>query len=182
MLAPSEIHTLQVIDLKDGVQHDFNIQPSSTICATLAAKLNLLSLHKLSLKGCLIPYGPCGWRLKARARATVIQACVVTLDPVSTQINEEVLLKYLPMPEIPPESSEIEMPKDVSQEPLMREIDLLAVLSEAIALALPSYPRSNNARLVESCFTEPGKSPLRDKDLKPFAVLATLKDQFDDTN
>ena len=86
------------------------------------------------------------------------------------------------MPETPPESSEIEMPKDVSQEPLMREIDLLAVLSEAIALALPSYPRSNNARLVESCFTEHGKSPLRDNDLKPFAVLETLKDQFDDPN
>jgi hypothetical protein len=46
---------------------------------------------------------------------------------------------------------------------------------EALALALPPYPRSDSAEVAEFTVTEPGKTPMTQADLRPFAGLAALK-------
>jgi uncharacterized metal-binding protein YceD (DUF177 family) len=51
-------------------------------------------------------------------------------------------------------------------------------LAEALALALPLYPRAPGAELGEAAFTEPGKPVLRDEDARPFAGLAHLRDKL----
>lgn len=70
------------------------------------------------------------------------------------------------------------MPEDDSVEPLPDVIDVGVVATEALALALPLYPRAEGAELGEAVFTAPGEAPLRDGDLKPFAGLAALKDRL----
>jgi hypothetical protein len=50
---------------------------------------------------------------------------------------------------------------------------------EALVLHLPLYPRVEGAELGELAVTEPGKTPLRDADLRPFAGLAALKDKLE---
>jgi uncharacterized metal-binding protein YceD (DUF177 family) len=106
-----------------------------------------------------------------RAKAT--QACVVTLDPVVTEIEQVVTRRYL-ADFTEPEGDEAEMPEDDTSEPLGDVIDPAAVMIEALALALPDYPRAPGAELAETVHAGPGIAPLRDSDLRPFAGLASL--------
>jgi uncharacterized metal-binding protein YceD (DUF177 family) len=73
------------------------------------------------------------------------------------------------------------MPEDDSTEPLPEIIDLTEVLREALALALPLYPRAPGAELGEAVFAAPGAAPIRDADLRPFAALASLVRKEDPT-
>ena len=113
--------------------------------------------------------------MSARLGGTVQQSCVVTLAPVTTRLEEAVIRLYEPLTEEPGESSETEMLEDVSMDPLGRDIDLIEIITESISLALPTYPSSPKATLGDTRVTEPGKVPLSDEDIKPFAGLSALK-------
>jgi uncharacterized metal-binding protein YceD (DUF177 family) len=115
--------------------------------------------------------------LKAALGATVVQPCVVTLEPVTTRIDVPVQITYAAGLEMP-EEEEVEMPEDESIEPLGSHIDPYEVMIEALALALPQYPRKDGAELGEAVYTEPGKAPMRDEETRAFAGLAALRDQM----
>ena len=168
-------HTLLIADLKDGAENSFHFKLDSTICAQIADSLGILALRKVSFKGTLTTQGKRGWRLKAQAGATAQQACVVTLDRVNTRLDESVVLNYFPAVDDQATEIDIEMQEDTTQELLTREINLIAVLTEAIALALPTYPKSPSVTVGDARFTEPGKTPMSNEDAKPFASLAALK-------
>ena len=70
------------------------------------------------------------------------------------------------------------MPEDDTRDPLPEVIDVATVALEALALALPLYPRAPGAELGEAVYTAPGATPLRDEDLRPFAGLAALKSRL----
>ena len=168
-------HTLLIANLKDGAENSFQFKPDSTSCAQIADHLGILALRKVLFKGTLTPQGKHGWRLKAQVGATVQQACVVTLDPVNTRLNEPVILNYSSDIDDQVAENDIEMQEDTTQELLTREINLIEVLTEAISLALPTYPKSAKVIVGDASFTEPGKTPMSDEDAKPFAGLAALK-------
>lgn len=154
----------------------FELRPTPEENRAIADDLGISGLRKLSFKGELAPEGKKDWRLIAHLGATVTQPCVVTLAPVTTRIEEEVERLYLAhMPELP-DDEEVEMPEDDRAEALPDMLDLQAVMTEALALALPLYPRAADAELGETVVTEPGKTPLKDEDTKPFAGLAALRD------
>jgi hypothetical protein len=89
----------------------------------------------------------------------VVQPCVVTLAPVTTRIEEKVERRFrADLPE-PAPGAEVEMPEDDALEPLPETLDLGRVLIEALALAVPEYPRADGASLGEAVFTEPGAEP-----------------------
>ena len=114
--------------------------------------------------------------------ATVVQDCVATLDPVTTRIDAAAsALRFRPC-RAGNVGGEVEAPEDDSVEPLPDEIDLAAVMIEALSLALPPFPRTDGVELGEVAVTEPGVAPLRDGDLKPFAGLADLKKAIEDDN
>ena len=168
---------LRLADLPARKPTRFDLAPGPDDLAALAAELGLSGLRKLRFKGELRPDGRRDWRLEATLGATVVQPCVVTLDPVTTRIDEPVTRRYLAgMAE--PEGEETEMPEDVSAEPLPEVVDIGAVMAEALALALPLYPRAEGAELGETVLTEPGKQALTDQDTKPFAGLAALRDKL----
>ena len=168
-------HTLLIANLKDSAENSFQFKPDSTSCAQIADHLGILTLRKVLFKGTLTPQGKHGWRLKAQVGATVQQACVVTLDPVNTRLNEPVILNYSSDIDDQVAEIDIEMQGDTTQELLTREINLIEVLTEAISLALPTYPKSAKVIVGDASFTEPGKTPMSDEDAKPFAGLAALK-------
>lgn len=155
--------------------------PSKEICADLASELGISKIADLRLAGQLIPSGKNDWRFEGRVSAEVVQPCVVTLDPVTTRIDEPVLRNYVAGWE-PPSGDEVELAEDVDIEPLGDQIDLDALMTEALALALPPWPRAEGADLGEAVYTEPGAAPLRDDDLKPFAGLAALRDKLSDNS
>lgn len=152
----------------------FDFRPDAAQTASLIADLSLLDLPALSLKGEIRPIGRNDFELAAKLAAEAIQPCAVTLAPVPARIEEPVLRRFLAEWH-DPEGDEVEMPEDDSAEPLPDVIDLLDVAREALALALPLYPRAPGAELGEAVFAAPGTAPIRDVDLKPFAGLAALK-------
>ncbi|MFC7704110.1 YceD family protein [Plastorhodobacter daqingensis] len=167
-------HPLRVADLPTRKPTRFSITPSAPELATIAAAIGADALRKVQLTGELRPLGRTDWELEAQLGATVVQPCIVTLAPVTTRIEEPVARRWLrDLPE--PSGDEIEMPEDDTQEPLGAVIDLGAVLTEALALAMPLYPRAPDAELREAVFTEPGKAALNDESVKPFAGLAELR-------
>ncbi|TCP61994.1 uncharacterized metal-binding protein YceD (DUF177 family) [Rhodovulum bhavnagarense] len=156
------------------------VEPDAPARAALAERLGLIALRKLRLAGRLVPEGRRDWRLEASLGATVVQPCVVTLAPVTTRIDAPVIRTYrAEMPPLP-EGDEIEMPDDETEEPLPETIDPTQVMEEALALALPLYPRTEGAELAETVIGPPGVAPLTDETAKPFAGLAALKKKLDD--
>lgn len=152
----------------------FDFRPDPAQTAALVAELGLLDLAALHLKGEIRPIGRSDFELAAQLSADVVQPCAVTLAPVPARIDEPVLRRFIADWQ-DPEGDEVEMPEDDSAEPLPEVIDLVDVTREALALALPLYPRAPGAELGEAVFAAPGTAPIRDEDLKPFAGLAALK-------
>ncbi len=170
---------LRVADLPQNAATHFDLRPDAAAMRALADDLGLDELRKLSFAGEIRAQGSRDWVLTGRLGATVVQPCVVTLEPVTTRIDTEVRRTYLA--DLPsPEAGEVEMPEDDTVEPLRSTIDPAAVMAEALALALPLYPRKPGADLGEAVFTEAGQEPLRDADLRPFAGLAALRDRARD--
>lgn len=160
----------------------FSLSPGVEDRTRLAEEFSIIAIRKLSFVGEIAPDGSKDLRLAAKLGATVVQPCVVTLDPVTTRVEELVTRSYLAeLPDLP-EGDEFEMPEDESAEPMPREIDLFQVMSEALALALPPWPRAEGADPVDLVVTEPGKRPMSDDDAKPFAELRSLRDQLGKTD
>ena len=170
---------LVVAELPDGRDLTFSIVLDAGQLAEGAAQLGVLELQKTRLEGRLRPVGRSDWSLTARLGATVTQACVVTLAPVKTRIDEDIRRDFVSDWQEPEGDSVVEMDEDVESEPLGREIDLMAVALEAIALAMPDYPRAADAELGEAVFAEPGVEAMTDEAAKPFAGLAALKEKMD---
>lgn len=168
---------LSVAELAKRGGRAVDLVPDADGLRAIAAALDLIDLRKLRLTGRIAPDGERDWRLDARLGATVVQACVVTLQPVVTRIEEDVTRRWV-AGWTPPEGDEVELPEDVDIDPLGSEIDLGAAMVEALALALPAFPRAEGADLGAALFTEPGGRPMTDDDAKPFAGLAALRDQF----
>lgn len=159
----------------------FDLRPDAQGRRDLAGAMGLLGLRKLSFSGRIVPEGRSDWRLEGRLGATVVQPCVVTLEPVTTRIEEPVERVFLADPPPEPEGDEVEMPEDDTTEPLGNTIDLGAVMAEALALALPAYPRAPGAELGDARFAAPGATPLTDAEEKPFSGLRTLRDALGDS-
>lgn len=176
-IAPSP-SALRVSELSQNSATPFGLRPDSTQLKAIAAELGLSGLRKLSFTGDIKGVGSADWRLKAKLGATVIQPCVVTLEPVTTRIDVPVERLFV-RDFVDVDAPEAEMPEDDTTEPLTAWIDPEAIMSEALALNLPLYPRAEDATLGEMVLTEPGVTPMRDEDARPFAGLAGLKDQLD---
>jgi len=174
---PALHHPLRSGALSPRKPTRFDLRPDAPTRAAMAASLDLLDLPAFRFRGELRPSGRSDYLLEAELTASVVQPCAVTLAPVPAAIAETVRRNYLSNWQ-EPEGDEVEMPEDDTQEPLPEVIDLGAVAIEALALALPLYPRAPGVTMDEAVFAPPGTEPLREADLKPFAGLAALRDRL----
>lgn len=161
-------------DLTGNRRRPFDLRPDAAARAALLEELDLLDLKGLRFKGELRPSGKADVVLEARLQADVVQPCVVTLAPVPGRIDQRIERLYVAGMEVP-DGDEVEMPEDDTREPMPEYIDLEAVMIEALALALPDYPRAPGADLGALVVAPEGVEPLKDEALKPFAGLAALK-------
>lgn len=172
-------HALRVADLPSGRPVAVEITPERAELASLARTLDLLELRKLRFTATIRPLGRQDWELTGRLGATVVQPCVATLEPVTTRIDTHVERRYL-VDFVEPDEAEAEMPGDETAERLGPYIDPAQVMAEALALALPLYPRAGGVDPVELVVTEPGRTALTDADARPFSGLADLRDRLKD--
>ncbi len=165
---------LRVSELSQAGPTSFALRPDKAELAELARTLGIDALRKLSFTGTVRPLGDADWRLDATLGATVVQPCVVTLEPVTTRIDAPVTRVFLrDYAEI--DEPEAEMPEDDTTEPLGAWIDPAAVMVEALSLEMPAYPRAPQAVIEPVRVTEPGKKAMTDEQARPFAGLADLK-------
>ncbi|RQP06902.1 DUF177 domain-containing protein [Paracoccus sp. MA] len=144
----------------------FALAPDAAARAALAAELGLNALPRLRFSGSIRAVSSDAWEVTGTLAARVVQPCVVTLAPVATSLQEEVHRLFSPHAAAP-EGDEVEMPDD-ELEPLGQFIDIEAIMVEALALALPLYPRAEGAAL-----DAPEPEPAAET-RKPFAGLADL--------
>ena len=151
----------------------FELAPDAAERKEIAEMLGVEAIRKLRFAGTIRPSGRRDWQLKAELGATAVQSCVVTLGPVVTRIDEPVARIYVAGL---PEPGEAEMTQDEDVEPLPESVDLSQIMLEALALALPSYPRAEGAKLGGEAFAGPEGMDLADEeDVRPFAGLASLR-------
>jgi len=135
----------------------------------IAKAVGLAALPRLEARFDLTRHGADGLRAIGRVSATVVQNCVVTLEPIESQIDEAVDLVFLPDVEPPAEAVDLEALEADEPPEAIRDgvIDLGAVATEFLLLGLDPYPRKPGA-----VFDAP---PAGDPASHPFAALAALK-------
>lgn len=110
-------------------------------------------------------------RVTGRARARVGQTCVVSLEPMETVIDEPIDLTFMPPPAgaiASPGDEPRQKTADDGPEPLIgNSLDLGAIASEFLVLAIDPYPRKEGAE-----FNPPA---VENDDPHPFAALEALK-------
>jgi uncharacterized metal-binding protein YceD (DUF177 family) len=171
-------HIIRLSDIPKSKSMPFEINFSDRELVAIADILSSIAVKKMRIMGKISPSNAKDWVLTATVGATVTQACVVTLDPVQTRIDSPVIRTFVADYPSFADETVTKMTIDETTEPLIDEIDLTTIAIEAVALALPDYPRSQDAELETSIFSAPGITPMRDDDTKPFASLASLKDKL----
>ena len=117
-------------------------------------------------------------QVTGRVRARVGQTCVVTLDPIESEIDEEVDLTFAPeaetrrLEDLIEEGQDDEDPQEVPDPPeaiVNGIIDLGRIATDALFLAIDPYPRKPGV-VFEAEVTAP------DPEDHPFAALKALQD------
>ena len=121
--------------------------------------------------------------VEGRLRGRIIQACVLTLDPVTQDLDDtfRVVFKKDLAEERDPESGEAVLnPQADAPEPLTGNLlDVGEIVAEQLSLAADPYPRRPGAKL-EDVLPKPrreGRKGSTEPRRHPFAGLAALRDK-----
>lgn len=161
-------------------------QPAKTVSfeagpearAALAERFGLIELVSFSAEATLRRRRDTGWiELKGTLKAAVVQECVVTLEPVSAEIEEEIDELFDDSREV--DGFEVELdPVADEPEPLEGEVlDVGEVIAQILSLSLDPYPRAPGVAPVDESDSSAVEEDEEDKPVSPFAALASLKDR-----
>jgi hypothetical protein len=153
------------------------LAPDEAQRKAIATAADILELPRFEATFDLTRHGADGLRVAGRLSATVIQRCVVTLEPVENEIDEDVDLLFQPQAYVPivyvpivPVADAGHQGLEAAEPPEVLQggvVDLGAVATEFLLLAVDPYPRKPGA-----VFDAP---PAGDPASHPFAALAALK-------
>jgi len=173
-----------LVDLRsENRQHDGTATPEE--CAALAARFDLPEVKSLSWQVKSAPWRS-GVRITGHIRASVVQECVVTLDPVPAEINEPFDRGFLPFADLysadkPGSEHEIVADSGLGDIPetLTDPLDVGNIVAEELGVALDPYPRKDGLDEDAVYTAQPaGTAPLTEADVKPFAGLADLAEKM----
>lgn len=148
------------------------LEPDAEARSVLAAQLGLEALPALQADIEVRPWMD-GCEVLGRFRGEVTQICGVSLEPFSQEVSGEIGLRLVPegSPNLPvePPAGDIEVSLDTPDPPERLEgdsVDLDALLTEHLALAIDPFPRRPDA--VFEWAPDPAET-------SPFAALRSLK-------
>ena len=167
-----------VADLPGSKPTFFDVEPDAKLRAIIAEDLELTGLSRLKFKGDIRRSGA-DWVVDAQMGASIVQPCVVTLEPVKTRIDDAIERRFVANMPAQEGGSETEMPDDISVEPLGDMIDIGNLMVEALLLRLPMFPRADGVEPVDITVSEPGVEPLTKEKMRPFAGLKSLRDKME---
>jgi hypothetical protein len=166
-------------DVAETGRH-FDLVADNDVRAAVARLVGVRDLPRLEANFDVTRHGTDGLHVSGRMSATVGQNCVVTLEPLVNEVEEDIDLVFAPPP--PPvarKAGEAEAVEDASErpqrswngpEPLVGGVvDLGALATEFLILGLDPYPRKPDAVFEAPQEVEP--------DPGPFTALAGLKEK-----
>lgn len=164
--------TVKVTQIPErGLHRDLEAGPAARAAMAQIAGLREVVFARASFDMSLRSGG--GVHVAGSVRARIVQTCVVTLDPIESDIDEEIDLMFAPEEQIRPADEEDldgESPLAERPEPIENGvIDLGALASDVLYLAIDPYPRKQGAVF------EP-RIAAADPEDHPFASLKGLKD------
>jgi uncharacterized metal-binding protein YceD (DUF177 family) len=156
-----------------GKRVDLVADPS--IRAALAKAAGLAALPRLEAGFDLTRHGREGVHVTGRVLATVGQNCVVTLEPMESEVDEPIDLLFTPAPSGVVQAGDVAEPYAAgTEEELLRDgvVDLGALAAEFLLLGIDPYPRKPDAAFEAPVDEDPAAHP--------FAALAALKKNPDE--
>jgi len=172
--APSWHVPLAVEDVSEQGER-FDLVADAEVRDAIARMAGLRDLPRLHASFEVKRHGHGGLHVAGHISATVGQACVVTLEPLANQIEEDIDLLFLPTVAPHQDSAEVrgrEVLADEAEPLVDGRIDLGALATEFLVLGIDPYPRKPGA-----IFTPPRDATT---DEGPFAALGSLKKDLDD--
>ena len=161
---PELLRCLSIAELSPAERQAEKIHVDKVECAAIAERLDILSIESMTADLELFRDLTGDVNMVGRIVADVIQACVVTLEPVGQHIDTPIYQRFSARPE------EDEGDDEDPVEPIVEDtIEVGDVIVQNLALALDPYPRAPDAEF-EEVDDEAGKPT------GPFAVLAALRD------
>lgn len=178
MTALPYIHRVRVVTLDPDGENRFRLRLDTAERERIARFLRIPGVERMAMTGRIVPSAG-GWQVRGQLTATVVQDCVVTLEPVRNTIDVPVRRSYLPDAG-GPEGAEIELhAEDLdAPDPLGTAIDLGELAVETLTLSLDPWPRSQGAALDGSPLAQPGLDALDQQQERPFASLAELRERM----
>jgi hypothetical protein len=160
MTPPVEFSRLVEIGRLPPGEAVFSIAANAAERAALARRFDLLALDRLEARVSLrrLPGG--FLRLDARLSADVVQACVVTLEPVASRLEDAFALSYGAVAD---EATLDDLAEIIEPLPPGGRLDIGEAVAQQVSLALDPYPHAPGAAAVAA----PDPSPP-----SPFAALA----------
>ncbi len=161
-----------VAQIPDGGLHREIVADEATR-AIMAEAASVLGISSARASFDLSPRSGGRVQVRGRVQARVAQTCVVTLEPLENDIDEEVDLIFAPAEQIP----ELAEPADSAEdheivdapEPIENGvIDLGRLATDMIYLAIDPYPRKAGAVFAH-------EATAADPEDHPFAALKALK-------
>ena len=164
---------VSIAEVPSGSRH-IELKPDAATREAIAKAADIVALPRLEASFDLTPQGSDSLRVVGRVRASIEQNCVVTLEPLKNEVDEEVDLLFAPPIELPKatpadDSGEIagSPAVDAPEELDNGTVDLAALTVEFLIVGIDPYPRKPGATFDAPPAGEPGPHP--------FAALAALK-------
>ena len=159
------------------------ISPSDSERAALAKRFGFLGLPAFSARVTVDRRVGGQFVVEGRLRGRIVQACVLTLDPVTQDLDEAFRIVFKPdmADDRDPESGDAVLNAQAdAPEPLAGNmLDVGEIVAEQLSLAADPYPRRPGAKL-EDVLPKPrhgGRKGQSDQRRHPFAGLAALRDK-----
>jgi uncharacterized metal-binding protein YceD (DUF177 family) len=127
----------------------------------IATVAGLRALPRLQAEFDVMRRGHDGLHVVGTVSARVGQTCVITLEPIENDIETPIDLAFVP------QAKATELSDDAPEPLIDGRVDLGALATEFLVLAVDPYPRKQGA-----VFEAP---PMSDAGTHPFAALAALK-------
>jgi uncharacterized metal-binding protein YceD (DUF177 family) len=183
----SEIERMVDLDRMGSGSAALDITASEGERAALAKRFGFISLPAFSARVTVDRRLGGQVIVEGRLRGTIVQACILTLDPVTQQLDDtfRIVFRQDLTEERDPESGEALLSAQAdAPEPLSGNmLDVGEIVAEQLSLAADPYPRRAGAKL-EDVLPKPRKGGKSGRDAgkteprrHPFAGLAALRDK-----
>jgi uncharacterized metal-binding protein YceD (DUF177 family) len=178
-MTQNKVAELPVLSLKQvltdlaAAGRDIKLSATPDERKRIASALGVVEIPKLTAT-LLLESTRKGARLSGEIAAEVVQACIVTLEPVTQHIAEDITVEFAHADSEPAAHESVEIDPEAPDPPdpiIGGVIDIGKSVEEHLALALDPYPRAQNAE-IPADYRATKMTPSQ----SPFSALEALRD------